>query len=110
LFARFMPPALVAAMLGSPAFMIERDEINLGDPSSEGFRPKAAATNRELRKSFEEGVEKGPAALQRVIEEHLMKPWRFMTQGRAMAEELRYVILANGLLSHLANHRGPLTV
>jgi uncharacterized damage-inducible protein DinB len=102
--------ALVATMLGWAAFMVERDEINLDDPSSEGFRTKRIETKPELLNSFEESVAKGRAALQRTTEERLMKPWRFIMQGRVMAEEPRHVMLANGLLSHLAHHRGQLTV
>lgn len=102
--------ALVATMPGWAEFMIERSELSIGDPSSAGFRPTPVDTNAELRKMCEEAGAKGRAALERTTEEHLMKPWRFLMNGRVMAEELRYVFLANGLLSHLAHHRGQLTV
>lgn len=102
--------ALVAAMPGWAELMIERDELALGEPSSKGFRPKAVETNAELREIWQAAADKGRAALARTTEEHLMKPWRFKSQGRAMTEEPRYVFLANGLLSHLAHHRGQLTV
>lgn len=102
--------ALVAGMPGWASFMIERDELNLGDPSSEGFRPKPVGTNAELRRNCQEAIATGRAALQGVAEERLMRPWRFMSQGRVMSQEPRYVMLANGFLSHLAHHRGQLTV
>jgi uncharacterized damage-inducible protein DinB len=102
--------ALVAGMPGWASFMIERDEVDLGDPSSAGFRPKAVEKNAELRASCEEAIAKGRAALERVTEDRLMKPWRFVMQGRLISAEPRHVVLANGLLSHLAHHRGQLTV
>jgi uncharacterized damage-inducible protein DinB len=102
--------ALVATMPGWASFMIERDEINLGNPSSEGFRPGAVERKSELRTNCQEAIARGRAALDRATEECLMKPWRFMVQGQVMSEEPRYVALANGLLSHLAHHRGQLTV
>lgn len=90
--------------------MIERDEISLGDPLSARFTPAAVKKTSELRGNCQEAIERGRAALDGATEECLMKPWRFMVQGRVMSEELRYVALANSLLSHLAHHRGQLTV
>lgn len=102
--------ALVATMPGWASMMIERDELNLGDPASANFRPIPAQKSSELRTSCQEAIAAGRAALERATEESLMKPWRLMMQGRVMSEEPRYVALANGLLSHLAHHRGQLTV
>jgi uncharacterized damage-inducible protein DinB len=102
--------ALVATMPGWASFMIERDELNLGDPSSERFRPTPVDKNAELRANCQAAAARGRAALERATEDSLMKPWRFMMHGRVISEEPRYVALANGLLSHLAHHRGQLTV
>ena len=102
--------ALVATMPGWAAFMIERDELNLGDPSTESFRTKAIETTAELRSRCQESIQRGRAALESTTDEALMKPWRLMMKGRVMSEDPRYVALANGLLSHLAHHRGQLTV
>ena len=90
--------------------MIERDELNLGDPSTESFRTKPIATTAELRSRCQEAIERGRTALQGTTDAALMKPWRLMMMGRVMSEDPRYVALANGLLSHLAHHRGQLTV
>lgn len=97
-------------MPGWVAFMVEQDKLNLDDPSSEGFRTKAVDTKVELLKQFEEGATKARKALKNTTEEHLMKPWQFMMGGRVMSEEPRHVMLMNGLFSHLAHHRGQLTV
>jgi uncharacterized damage-inducible protein DinB len=102
--------ALVATMPGWASFMIERDEVNLGDPSSERFRPRAVKENAQLRTNCQEAIARGRAALERATEECLMEPWQFVMQGRVISEGPRYVALANGLLSHLAHHRGQLTV
>jgi uncharacterized damage-inducible protein DinB len=102
--------ALVATMPGWVAFMVEQDKLNLDDPSSEGFRPKVVETKAGLLKQFEEGVAKARKALKNTTEEHLMKPWQFMMGGRVVSEEPRHVMLTNAVFSHLAHHRGQLTV
>jgi uncharacterized damage-inducible protein DinB len=102
--------ALVAGMPGWVAFMIDQDELNLDDPSSEGFRTKAVATRAELIKILDDGLAKARKALEGATDEHLMKPWRFIMGGRVLAEQLRYVALRDSVFSHLAHHRGQLTV
>ena len=102
--------ALVATMPGWAEFMIERDELDLSDPSSEAFKTKTADTNQELLQRFEEGVGKSRRALQKATEEHLLRPWRFAMGGQVLFEAPRYVVLSESLFGHLAHHRGQLTV
>ena len=102
--------ALVATMPGWIAMMIEKDELDLGAPANEGFRTKAAENRKELLKLLDEGAEKARKALQNTTEEHLMKPWRLVMRGQTMSQGPRYSQIANGVLSHLAHHRGQLTV
>jgi uncharacterized damage-inducible protein DinB len=42
-------------------------------------------------------------------EEHLMKPWRLLVSGRVVNEEPGHVVLRD-TFTHLAHHRGQLTV
>lgn len=102
--------ALVATMPGWVAVTIERDELNLDDPSNEGFRAKPAATKAELLKQLDEGVNKARTALEQTTEEHLMKPWRFVFRGKVWNEQPRHEILTDSVFAHLAHHRGQLTV
>jgi uncharacterized damage-inducible protein DinB len=102
--------ALVATMPGWVGFMIERDEVNFDDPSSGEFKTRAVETKAELLKQFEEGVVKARRALAGTTEQHLLKPWRFMAGGKVLSEEPRYVMLTDAVFSHLAHHRGQLTV
>ncbi len=102
--------ALVAGMPGWAAFMIEQDELNLDDPSSEKFKTKPVATRTELLKLLDEGVSKSRAALERTTEEHLLKPWRFIAGGKVWSDDPRHQVLTDSLFAHLAHHRGQLTV
>lgn len=102
--------ALVAGMSGWPSFMIEQDELNLDDRSSELFKTKPMETRAELLRFLEESLAKGKAALEKTTDEHLQKKWRFMMNGKVVNEEVRYVMLMNACFSHMAHHRGQLTV
>lgn len=99
--------ALVATMPGWPAQMIERDQLDLSDPS---FRTKAVETRAELLRLLEEGLEKSCKALRNTTEAHLMDTWKLTMGDQVLAEGPRYVMIADGALSHLAHHRGQLTV
>lgn len=102
--------ALVAGMPGWIGFMIERDELNLDQPDSEGFRTKALATKAELLASLENGVAVARKALEATTDEHLMTPWAFKMDGHTVSENPRHIMIADAVFSHLAHHRGQLTV
>ena len=101
---------LVAGMLGWITLMIEHDELNLDDQASQGFRPKIAATNAELVASLEAALANARRSLDGTTDEHLFTPWAFKMGGQAIQQEPRYIMIANGVFSHLAHHRGQLTV
>ena len=102
--------ALVASMPGWVALMIETDELNLDDPSSQALRAKPVATREELLKQLEEGLTKSRKALEQTTEEHLMKPWRFIAGGKVLNNQPRHEMLTDSMFAHLAHHRGQLTV
>ncbi|MGH9596062.1 MAG: DinB family protein, partial [Edaphobacter sp.] len=43
-------------------------------------------------------------------EEHLKKSWRFIAGGQVLNNQPRYEMLTDSVFSHLAHHRGQLTV
>ena len=102
--------ALVAGMVGWIALMIERDEFDLTDPSSEGFRPKPAGTKNELIASLEKAVTDARRALESTNDAHLLTPWAFKAWGNSVQKLPRHVMIADSVFSHLAHHRGQLTV
>jgi uncharacterized damage-inducible protein DinB len=102
--------ALVATMPGWVAFVIERDELNFKDSSSEEFKTKTYSTKAELLTKLEEGAARARRALEGTTEAHLMKRWRFAMGDQVLYEAPRYVALLDSVFSHLAHHRGQLTV
>ena len=102
--------ALVADMPGWVTLMLDRDQLNLDDPSSEVFRTKKAATKDDLLAKADGNVAAARAALEATTEEHLHGHWGFSMGGKVISGGPRYTMLSNALFSHLAHHRGQLTV
>ena len=101
--------ALVATMPGWIAFMIDYDELDL-DGSGKGFRTKAVDTRAELLALLDQGLTESRRALENTTESHLLQPWRLKMGAQLLTEGPRYVNIAEGALSHMAHHRGQLTV
>jgi len=102
--------ALVASMPGWIAFMVEQDELDLAAWGESEHHPKPAATREELLAAFESALAAGRRALEGTDDAHLMKPWRFAVAGEVLQEAPRHVMLTDSVFSHLAHHRGQLTV
>jgi uncharacterized damage-inducible protein DinB len=102
--------ALVAAMPGWVAFMIERDELNFEDPASDQFRTRAVETRAQLMQLLDDGYAKARRALEGTDEQHLRTKWRLVSGHRVLSEGERYSMISDAVFSHLAHHRGQLTV
>jgi uncharacterized damage-inducible protein DinB len=100
---------LVATMPSWIAFTIGRDELDLNPPGGGGYKPPSWATNAELLAVHERSVGEGREALRGAQEALLLKPWRLLVAGRVVSEDPRHVVLAD-VFTHLAHHRGQLTV
>lgn len=102
--------ALVAEMPGWVVLMLDRDRLDLDDPSSESLRTKPAANKAELIAKLDRAVAVARAALEATTEEHLHGHWGFAMGGQVISGGPRYAMLSSALFSHLAHHRGQLTV
>ena len=100
--------ALVARMPSWIAMTINKDEFALDTQST--YKPEAQTTTRELVQLFDNSIVEGREALRSTNDDHLMKPWRFIAHGHVVSEQPRHVVLTDAVFSHLAHHRGQLTV
>lgn len=100
---------LVAQMPMWFAMVINQDELDLSPPGGGKFEQKPMRTPAELVKALEEGAAQGRKSLEGASEEHLQKPWRLMVAGKVVSEQPRHVVIRD-TFSHLAHHRGQLTV
>lgn len=102
--------ALVAGMLGWIALMIDRDELNLDDRANDIFRTRALDTSAELNAALDEAIRNARRSLEVTTDEHLLTPWAFKMGGQVIDQQPRYGMIAGAVFSHLAHHRGQLTV
>lgn len=102
--------AVVSAMLGWISFMVERDELDLSQADALGFKPKVLSTTAELVASVDNAVALARKSLESTTDEHLLTPWAFKNGGQTLQREPRYLMISDAVFSHLAHHRGQLTV
>jgi uncharacterized damage-inducible protein DinB len=100
---------LVATMPGWVAMMIKQDELDLNPPGGGAGKPPTPSTNQELLKVFDDSLAQARAALKETTDDHLRTSWRLLVGGHVVAENPRDVFIAD-TFTHLAHHRGQLTV
>ena len=101
--------SLVASMPGWVAMAITLDELDLRPTGGKPNTAPVVSTRRELLQALEESVAKGREALAGTNDQYLMTPWRLLVGGQVVMEQPRYVVLGD-TFTHLAHHRGQLTV
>jgi hypothetical protein len=96
--------ALVASMFGWIAMEVSSDFLDLS--SGSGAR---ASTGAERLALFDKSVADAREALSNATDEHLMKPWQLRMGEKVLDEKPRYIVITD-TISHLAHHRGQLSV
>ena len=100
---------LVATMPSWIAHAITMDELDLAPPGGGGFKPQTFETTAELLQMHEDAVAKAREALLGTSDEHLATTWKLLVGGNVVWEATRQVVIAD-TFTHLAHHRGQLTV
>ena len=98
---------LVAGMPGWIDMIINMDELDLGGGGN-GHRPKPK-TSQELLDDHEGALKKAQESLKKTTEEHLMTSWKLKAGGKVVLDQPRHIVIRD-TISHLAHHRGQLTV
>jgi uncharacterized damage-inducible protein DinB len=102
--------SLVASFPGWVTMTVSLDEFDLTSAENEKYKPQALHTSAELVQAHEEKLTQARQVLANTTDEHLAKPWKFLVHGHVVSETKRYEMLRDGVFSHLAHHRGQLTV
>jgi len=109
-----MPLGYLAALVaGMPAWidmMVNLDELDIASAAGVKFKPQVQSTARELVQTLDASVAKAREALTNTTDVHLMTPWKFIVSGHVVTEQPRHIMLRDAVFSHLAHHRGQLTV
>lgn len=102
---------LVAAIPGWLEMMVNMDELDINPPGGPKYRSQEWKTRRELLEQFESSLQKGRKVLQNTTDDHLLNTkWRMLSGGKVVSESTRYQAVRDGILNHIAHHRGQLTV
>jgi uncharacterized damage-inducible protein DinB len=103
--------ALVAQMPAWIEMMVNRDELDLKSSAAAEFKASSEWSKRaELLASLDAAVAKAREALLHTTDEHLQTPWKFSVGGHVVSENPRHIMIRDSVFSHLAHHRGQLTV
>lgn len=91
--------------------VVNMDELDINPPGGPKFKPQPWKTRRDLLDQFEASLKKGRQVLEETTDDHLFNTkWRMLSGGKLMSEQQRYMAIREGVLNHMAHHRGQLTV
>jgi uncharacterized damage-inducible protein DinB len=100
---------LVATMPDWIAMMVLQNELDLKPAAGPAYKPPSTDTRAKLLQAHDDAVAKGLDALRRTTDQHLATTWKLLVSGRVVMEQPRHVVIAD-TFTHLAHHRGQLTV
>jgi uncharacterized damage-inducible protein DinB len=99
---------LVASMPSWIALIIKQDELELNPPAGQGQYQQPTVDG--LVAKLDKAVQDGRAALEGTTDEYLLTTnWKILVKGQVVQDQPRHIVLAD-TFSHLAHHRGQLTV
>lgn len=91
--------------------IVNVDELDINPPAGSGYRPPDWKTRTDLLGQFESSLESGRTVLRETTDDRLLTTkWRLLNAGRVVSEQVRYEAVRDGVLNHMAHHRGQLTV
>lgn len=96
---------LVGTMFGWIATIVESEYLDLAS----GGAPSTSDSSEARLAAFDKAAENARRALSTATDEHLMKNWQLRVGGKVVDEKPRHVMITD-TFSHLAHHRGQLTV
>jgi uncharacterized damage-inducible protein DinB len=102
--------SLVATMPSWVVLMVKQDELDFKSPVAAKFKPLEWQTRGELLTALDNSLTAAREALSNTTDEHLMMPWRFRVGEHVVDENPRHIMIRESVFSHLAHHRGQLTV
>lgn len=102
--------SLVATMPAWIVSMVKQDELDLKSPEAAKFKPLEWQKREELIAALDRAAEEAREALRSATDEHLLTTWRFKVGEHVVSANPRHIMIADSVYSHLAHHRGQLTV
>jgi uncharacterized damage-inducible protein DinB len=101
--------SLVATMPSWVAMAIQQDELDLNPVGGSPQARPAWQTTADLQRMHDEAAEGARKALRSTSDAHLATAWKLLVAGNVVLTNPRDVVIAD-TFTHLAHHRGQLTV
>ena len=102
--------ALVATMPSWIITMVKQDAFDMTSPEAAKFKPLAWQKREQLIAALDAAAAGAREALQGASDDHLLTTWKLMVGGHVVNESSRQIMITDSVFSHLAHHRGQLTV
>ena len=102
--------SLVATMPSWIVSMVKQDEFDLKSPEAAKFKPLEWQRREQLIAALDAATAAAREAIENTTDEHLLTKWKFVVGGHVVSENPRHVMITDSVFSHLAHHRGQLTV
>jgi uncharacterized damage-inducible protein DinB len=91
--------------------VVNMDELDINPPGGSKYKPAEWKTRGELLEQFENSLQRGREVLSKTTDDRLLNTkWKMLAAGKVMSEQTRYEAIRDGVLNHMAHHRGQLTV
>jgi hypothetical protein len=100
---------LVATMPSWVSMAIEMDELDLNPPGGAPPPRVTWTSTADLQRMHDDAVSKARKALAATSEGHLATAWKLLVAGKVVLTNPREIVIAD-TFTHLAHHRGQLTV
>ena len=100
---------LVATMPTWVTMTVRQDSLDLAPVDGSGNKPMEWTKRSELLAALEDGARQALEALKSTTVEHLETEWNLLVAGNIVMTRPRRVVIED-TLTHMAHHRGQLTV
>lgn len=102
--------SLVATMPSWIVSMVKQDAFDMKSAEAAKFKPLEWQKREQLIAALDKATAAAREAIENTTDEHLLTKWKFLVGGHVVNEEPRHVMITDSVFSHLAHHRGQLTV
>ncbi len=102
---------LLAGIFGWVDLVVNRDYLDFNPPAGEPrYSPPQIRNRQELLAAFDQSIIQARKALESTNDEHLLTPWQYRNAGQVISEQPRHIVIRDGVINHMAHHRGQMTV
>jgi uncharacterized damage-inducible protein DinB len=100
----------LANILTWPARIMELDSLDIAPQGVPVGRVSAPKSRKEVLETFDKNVSTARHTISGAKDEHLMKPWSLLSNGKTVFTLPRIAVLRSMVMSHSIHHRAQLGV